>query len=63
MQIGYNSKYAIIHPNGSYMCDFLFLIKLCRISLKEPVSEECSDETFALMNIKARYVGNEPVNV
>ena len=45
------------------MCDFFIFDKIDVKFLERPVSEECSDETFALMNIKARYVGDQPVNV
>ena len=45
------------------MCDFFTFDKIDVEFLERPISEECSDETFALMNIKARYVGDQPVNV
>ena len=45
------------------MCDyFIFIDKIDVKFLERPVSEECSDEAFALMDIKARYIGVHLVN-
>ena len=56
--------YVTIYPGSSYVNVLLFFfIKIDVKFLERPVLEECSDEAFALMNIKARYVGDQPVNV
>ena len=44
-------------------CVIIFFDKIYVDFLERPVLEECSNEAFALMNIKARYVGVHLVNV
>ena len=44
------------------MCDYIFFDKIDVEFLERPVFEECSDEAFTLMDIKARYVSVHLVN-